>query len=71
MEKKNIRVMVYDEIISISVDYGEWVDCPISNPILAVLTAICYPDSHELQIQDHRKNRQPYQKKLSNEYPDD
>lgn len=71
MEKVSVRVMVEDRHIAVSVDYGEWVAVESNNPWLNVLGAICYPEKCELMVQDHRTNREPHQKKLSTDHPEE
>ena len=71
MEKKTIRIMVKDDTILVSYDYGEFVEIESNNPILAILTGICYPETHDIQIQEHRMERLPHQKKLSTDHPDE
>jgi len=71
MKKKNVRVMVEDEKILVSYDWGEWKIVESTDPLLSILTAVCYPDTHELQVQDARVHRNLYSRKLSTDHPDD
>lgn len=71
MEKVSVRVMVQDEHIVVSVDYGEWVAVESNSQWLSVLGAVCYPEDRELMIQDHRTNRESYQRKLSTDHPEE
>lgn len=71
MEKKSVRVMVQDDGVLVSYDFGEWTFIEKSNPLLSILDAVCYPDAHKLCIQDHREKREAHQRKLSTDYPDE
>jgi hypothetical protein len=69
--KKSVRVMVQDNTVCVSYDNGEWLEVELNTAWLNVLGAICYPETHDLQVIDNRKQREAYQKKLSTDYPEE